>query len=318
MASMPEWGWGEVKGPDTGFIIFLRNIRVPVSGPLQPYIEEMHTQPDIELPPPFRLIRGRHGWMLANPNDFYMGRSLITYGECAEHEIRFLLQILGERGLVIEVGANMGVHTTPMACHLARQNRRLLAFEPQPFVYRQLCANLALNGLTNVTAWPYACGDAPGTVTFVEPDYMQLGNFGGVAMADVGQDGFEVPSIRLDDLTEKEEVALLKIDVEGSELKVLRGASAVLDRSRPIIYLENDRPANSAPLIEWLWHAGYRLWWHITELFNAENYFGVSRNDYPGEVSVNMVAIPKETAVEAPDLIPVEDSHWYPLSGLET
>jgi len=274
-------------------------------------------QPDIELPPPFRLIRGRHGWMLANPNDVYMGRSLVTYGECAEHEIRFLLQLLGEDGLVVEAGANMGVHTLPMARQLAGQNRVLLAFEPQPFVYRQLCANLALNGLTNVTAWPYACGAEPGRVAFVVPDYLRAGNFGGVAMSESGSEagsgGFEVPCVRIDDLVEKQDVALLKIDVEGSELRVLQGASALIGRSRPVIYLENDRPANSAVLIEWLWHAGYRLWWHVTELFHAGNYFGVARNDYPGEVSVNMVAIPKETAVEAPDLIPVRESHWHPL-----
>jgi FkbM family methyltransferase len=268
--------------------------------------------PDIELPPPFRLIRGRHGWMLANPNDFYMGRSLLTYGECAEHEIQFLLQVLGERGLVIEAGANMGVHTIPMAHQLATHNRGLLAFEPQPFVYRQLCANLALNGLTNVTAWPYACGAETGKVAFVEPDYSRVGNFGGVAMSEAGSGGFEVPSVRIDDLVGKQDVALLKIDVEGAELRVLHGASGLIERSRPVIYLENDRPANSAALIEWLWAAGYRLWWHVTELFNAENYFGVPRNDYPGEVSVNMVAIPKETDVEAPDLISVVDSHWHP------
>jgi FkbM family methyltransferase len=274
----------------------------------------MHTQPDIELPPPFRLIRWRHGWALANPNDIYMGRSLITYGECAEHEVRFLLQILGEHGLVIEAGANMGVHTTPMARRLATQNRGLLALEPQPFVYRQLCANLALNGLTNVAAWPYACGAEPGRVSFVEPDYSRVGNFGGVAMASVGSGGCEVPCVRVDDLVDKREVALLKIDVEGSELQVLKGASASIERSRPVIYLENDRPENSAALIEWLWDAGYRLWWHVSELFNSENYFGVARNDFPGEVSVNMVAIPKEKAVEAPDLIPVGDSHWHPLA----
>jgi len=276
-------------------------------------MEKMHTTPDIELPPPFRLIRGRHGWMLANPNDIYMGRSLLTYGECAEHEIQFLLQILGEHGLVVEAGSNMGIHTTPMARHLAKQNRRLLAFEPQQFVYRQLCANLALNGLNNVTAWPYACGAQTGKVALVEPNYSQPGNFGGVAIAEAGSSGFQVPCVRIDDLVENQDVALLKIDVEGSELKVLKGASALLNRSRPAIYLENDRPANSAALIEWLWAAEYQLFWHVTELFNAENYFNVPKNDYPGLVSVNMVGIPKETAVDAPDLVPVEDSHWHPL-----
>ncbi len=189
------------------------------------------------------------------------------------------------------------------------------ANEPQPFIYRQLCANLALNGLANVMAWPYACGAQPGRVAFAEPDYSRAGNFGGVAMGEAGSASLEVPCVRLDDLVTEQHVALLKIDVEGSELLVLQGASALLARSRPVIYLENDRPANSAALIGWLWDAGYQLWWHVSELFNAENYFGVSKNDYPGEVSVNMVGIPKETAVEAPDLIPVLDSHWHPLAA---
>jgi FkbM family methyltransferase len=51
----------------------------------------------------------------------------------------------------------MGIHTVPLAQALQEQGRRLVAFEPQPVIFQQLCANLALNGLMNVTAWPFAC-----------------------------------------------------------------------------------------------------------------------------------------------------------------
>jgi FkbM family methyltransferase len=250
----------------------------------------------IEVGAPYRLVQARRGWMLANPNDFYMGLSMTTYGECCEAEAAFLLDLArASTGVAVEVGCNMGIHTAPLGRWLAGENRRLIAFEPQPVIFQQLSANLALNGLTNVRAWPYACGAEAGAVRFAQPDYTRLGNFGGVAMSrGGGGDGFvEAPCVRLDDVLQGEEVGLIKIDVEGFELEVLRGAAATIRRCRPLLYVENDRAERSRELIEWLWEAGYELWWHAPPLFNPENHFGARCDLYPGVVSLNMVAAPK-------------------------
>ena len=76
----------------------------------------------------YKLVQSRHGWMLVNPNDAYLGQAILQYGECCEIEVAFLLQLLGLRpGLVMEVGTNIGTHTVPVAKALARQNRRMLA-----------------------------------------------------------------------------------------------------------------------------------------------------------------------------------------------
>ena len=100
----------------------------------------------LDVAPPYRLVQSRHGWMLVNPNDAYLGQAILQYGECCEIEVAFLLQLLSLRpGLVMEVGTNIGTHTVPIAKALARQNRRLLAFEPQPVIFQNMCANLALN-----------------------------------------------------------------------------------------------------------------------------------------------------------------------------
>ena len=266
----------------------------------------------MELEPPYRLVRARHGWMLVNENDLFIGRAIATYGEFSESETQFLLDLC-RPGNVLEVGANIGAHTVPLARQLASRGHKVMAFEPQPAIFQMLCANLALNALTNVRAWPYACGAESGTVAFAEPDYRQPGNFGGVSMGPVRDGLVEAPCVRLDDIAQLEPVGLLKIDVEGFERAVLDGARSLIARNRPFVYLENDRVEGSRELIEWLWSAGYRLWWHTPPLFNPANFFGIEENCYTGVVSVNMLGAPEEADIGEPPLAPVEDSEEHPL-----
>ena len=264
---------------------------------------------------PFHLVQARHGWMLANKNDFYLGGALLKYGEYAEQEFALLAQIMFRPGCVLEVGANMGTHTISLAKLLAGNNRRLIAFEPQPFVFHNLCGNLALNGLSNVRAWPYACSDETTTLYFDVPDYGSTVNTGGIAMRREGEEGrLAVPCVRLDDMEGTETVSLIKIDAEGFELNVLRGAEHILAQSRPVLYMENSDVEKSSELIEWIWSKGYSLWWHTPSLFNPDNYFGVSENLYPDLVSCNMLAIPAELSHPVSGLDAITDSHAHPFS----
>lgn len=272
----------------------------------------------LDVAPPYCLVQSRHGWILANLNDVYMGAAIATYGECNELELAVLLTLAQYPGLVVEVGANMGIHTVPLAAALQEKGRQLVAFEPQPVVFQQLCANLALNGLMNVTAWPYACGQEKGVVTFPRPNYRKAGNFGGVSMSSSAPATADVcvkaPCIRLDDMLRHERVGLLKIDVEGSELRVLKGGSALIKRSRPLLYVENDRVDRSEELIEGLWRMGYNLWWHTPLLFNPHNFFNVAHNFYGAIASFNMLGVPREVSLEIPgELMKIEDSSHHPL-----
>ncbi|MGF6769210.1 FkbM family methyltransferase [Paraburkholderia sp. GAS199] len=246
-----------------------------------------------------QLVQTRHGWMLANPNDFYLGRALIEYGECSELESAVLRQLLVQPGIVVEVGANIGVHTVMLAREALARRQVLVAFEPQPVIFQNLCANLAANGVRNVLAWPYACGTTPGTLHFVQPDYDAPGNFGGVAMlTEATANTTPVPCVRLDDVLRSHTVGLLKLDIEGFELNALQGAEETIARSRPTIYVENDRLDKSQALIEWLWSKAYRLWWHLPPLFNPTNFFGRAENIYGGLLSCNMLALPRELEME--------------------
>jgi len=261
----------------------------------------------LDVAAPYKLVASRHGWMLVNPNDMYLGRAILDYGECCQTEVEFLLRLLALRsGDVVEIGANIGTHTVPMAKALAREGRRLTVFEPQPFIFQNLCANIALNGLHNVRAWPFACGERETMLHFAQPDYGSTGNFGGISMTPARAGGtVAVPCRTLDSIVAGDAIGLIKVDVEGFELRALQGAEATLDRCRPLLYVENDRIEESPALVEWLWAKNYRLWWHTPLLFNADNFFANPENCYEGTGSFNMLCVPREESLEVKDLFEV-------------
>jgi FkbM family methyltransferase len=268
---------------------------------------------------PYQLVPSKHGPVLVNWHDVYMGQALQQYGECCELELQFLLVLLQFPGLVIEVGANMGVLTIPLAAELARHGREMLVFEPQPVIFQQLCANLALNGLMNVKALPYACGQENGAVRFVVPDYRSRGNFGGTSMHARPLEAKRtetVQCVRLDDLVGSADVRVIKIDVEGFELEVLKGCVGTLERCKPVLYVENDRPELSAGLIQWLMDHEYRLWWHLPPLFNPDNHLGVTENAYPGVCSINMLCVPRSRSIKIEGLTEIVDASTHPLTRL--
>jgi FkbM family methyltransferase len=279
--------------------------------------KKVNAMTNVPIAPPYQLCPTRHGAMLANTNDVYMGQAFLRYGECCEIEIRLLLSLLKIPGIVIEVGANMGVHTVPMAIELARQGRSMLALEPQPIIFQQLCANLAINGLLNVNALSYACGKESGVVSFEVPDYRSRGNFGGTCMSahPTSPTRHEaVPCIRLDDLVPTGTVGLIKIDVEGYELQVLEGSSNIIARSHPVLYVENDRVSQSPQLIQWLFDRDYQLWWHVPSLYNPDNFLQVEENIYPNIHSSNMLCIPKLSNLLVEGLTRVADPFFHPFA----
>lgn len=268
--------------------------------------------------PPYYLVPTRHGLFLANPQDVYLGRALAIYRECCELEWLTLAQLLPAGRDAVEVGSNIGVLAVPIARALAAHGRRLLAVEPQPVVFQNLCANLALNGLFNTVAENVACGDEPGWLSFqtYEMSLKQTINSGGISMQPDGAGNQRVRAMLLDDIVPPQmDVGLLKIDVEGFERKVLAGAVKTIERCRPIIYLENDRLEQSKALIEWLWDAGYRLWWHQPMLFNPDNFGKVPENFYPNIASHNMIGLPREATVSLQGYAPVTSADHHPSAS---
>lgn len=250
-------------------------------------------------------MRGRDGVFLINTNDTFIGRSLQVYGEYSRDESDSLRQLIKPDDTVIEIGANIGSHTVGLAKRVGPQGW-VIAFEPQRACFSLLQSQIALNELSNVLAFNWGVGDESSTLYAPLIDYTKPGNFGAVLLADTPSPQHEaVAVIRLDDHYMDTKVHLMKIDVEGMEVQVIDGARGLIMKSRPRLYIENDRVANSPALIRRLFELGYRLWWHKPRLFCPDNYFCVAENIFGRPItSKNMIGIPAEDTKTKVDGLP--------------
>ena len=167
----------------------------------------------------------------------------------------------GREGVVVDVGANLGLSVLALAPLAAR----LLAVEASPRTAAALRATVAANGLeARVTVAPVALGAAAGELAFHESDHsagshlLSAETLGGEALPTV-----TVPVETLDALVARHglgRVDFIKIDVEGHETEVLDGAAATLAKDRPTVFLEfnawvlqaNRRANPRAVLEDWL------------------------------------------------------------------
>jgi FkbM family methyltransferase len=251
---------------------------------------------------PYRSRRCRHGAFLYNARDRYIGRSLELYGEYAELELQLLLRLVKQGDVAIDAGANIGAFTVPLARRVGPDGW-VLAIEPQRLVHQMLCANVAANGLANVVA--HWCGLGAGPTEAVVPalDYNKENNFGGVPLRGSGA-GERIPIVTIDSLA-LPSCALIKIDVEGMELDVLRGARETIRRHQPRLFVENNGTDRSPPLIAWLLEQGYRLYWHVAPLFNPRNFANASEDAFANLNSTNMLCLPPRDSAEIRGMRPV-------------
>jgi FkbM family methyltransferase len=255
-----------------------------------------------------RLTRTRQGLVLYNRHDKYIGRSIDRYGEFSGGEADLFHQAVKPGWTVVEAGANIGAHTILLAKQVGPRGT-VYAFEPQRIVFQTLCANLALNSIANVYAQCAAVGDAAGTIMVPTLDYDVENNFGGLPLG--GTKGEAVPVITIDSL-DLPQCQFIKVDVEGMELSVLKGAARTIERCRPVLYVENDRPERSPPLIEYLLSLGYRLHWHLPMLYRPDNFYQNPVNEFRGIISENMLGVHSSVSADISGLIKVEgpNSHW--------
>jgi len=146
-------------------------------------------------------------------------------------ETKVALPFLSPGAVVFDVGANMGTWTTEIR-HAYKQPLKIYMFEPQPSCQREL-APLAADGCVLVSS---AVGNEKGTVTF----HFSIEGAGSASIYQRKESYFadqvgsiEVPILKLDDFAAENSISkidYMKIDVEGHELAVLKGASDLISR----------------------------------------------------------------------------------------
>lgn len=152
---------------------------------------------------------------------------------------RFMAHHLQPGDWAIDVGANVGIHTLAMS--LLVGPGRVIAFEPYSRVAQRLRENIRLNGLDNVDVVEAVVLDGTTTTTLQVPPSTAV-NQGMASTLPLGDwEEIEVAATTIDrsvGARNPPDIALIKVDVEGLEAAVIRGAAETLERYRPALIFE--------------------------------------------------------------------------------
>lgn len=205
------------------------------------------------------------------------------YG-CHEHAATSVFMSFLRRGAVVaDIGANLGEYAL-VAAHAVGPAGRVIAVEPNPEVRARLAWNVQLNALTNVIIVPAALSDANGSAELHVPD----GDWGlGTLDPHGAGDVFSVPTRMLDDVMAEWALPgldVIKIDVEGHEVRVFQGGRRTLVAQHPAVLFEVgaetlhwDGSRWHSPASEFLLQEGYQIFGILP---NRRGFWRLERVDW--------------------------------------
>jgi FkbM family methyltransferase len=219
----------------------------------------------VKRPTAFILAPSNHGMMIVNRFDYQMvsgepnrgygvGFQILNTQSFDQEEVDDVLRILnirraiyGDGVVALDCGANIGVHTIEWAKHMYNWGN-VSSFEPQEKIFYALAGNITLNNCFNVKANNVALGDENGKINIPQLNHFKSSSFGSFELEKNENNEFigqtidynktsEVRIVTIDSF-EFKRVDLIKIDVEGMEEKVLKGAKKTIQEQKPIIVVE--------------------------------------------------------------------------------
>ena len=190
----------------------------------------------------FTVLESVYGRFIVNRHCSLQAESLIKTGRPhIQDELNNILAIahhLPEGCVVVDAGANIGLVAVPIAGAVRPKGGAVIAFEVQRMMYYALCGTVALNDLENLVVHNKALGSSQGTLGLGKLDYGQPQDFGLFSLVDqaaIQADRIEVVTI---DSLALSRLDFLKIDVEGMEIDVLKGASNTIHAFKPWCWVE--------------------------------------------------------------------------------
>jgi FkbM family methyltransferase len=236
----------------------------------------------IHHPCDFILASTSYGAMILNRHDhhthggetFGVADQLLKTGNFEITEARLYVQLLRhmkrQRGpgvVALDIGANIGAVTVQLARAITSWGD-VIAFEPQIRLFYALAGNVALGNHHNAHCFNAAIGDIVGKVLIPTPDYTRPGSFGSLELLEADDNEPIGQPINYDELTPVDiltidslnlpRLDLLKVDVEGMEMRVLQGSEQTVQRTRPIIACENFKTPPEK-INEWLRDHDYHV-----------------------------------------------------------
>ncbi len=198
-------------------------------------LNEIATRHDLHIRVKARLSNGMIAWVLLGDE---VSEGIRRRGSTEIESLQAITSNLTRESIFFDLGAHIGQYTL-IASPLCRA---VHSFEPVPETFELLKKNVAANALENVSANQCAVCDKCGEVIIYEGDLSTIDRSSLSAPAAISGRSFTVSSVSLDFYAAKHGVvpSLIKIDVEGAEIAVLRGASNLLREKHPMLIVEVD------------------------------------------------------------------------------
>lgn len=222
---------------------------------------------------------------------FLFAKTKISYLKGSAYEAEFFeFMNLIPAGTILDIGANIGITTVPLAKKFPAET--IHCFEPIPHNNTALKRIIKHYKLRNVQLHEIALGEQPGMLKLVVPVVKGVRMQGLSHVYVEGQhdewntgDIYNIPVFRLDDipaLQAEKTIAAIKIDVENFEYYVLKGGMQLLQRHKPVIYCELWPNERRAMVISLLAQIGY-----TAKVFEGKNLV-----DFSTQNETNFVFMP--------------------------
>ncbi len=180
----------------------------------------------------------------------YIYEKVTQTGTFYEIEMLKYIQSLQLTNTVLDIGANIGNHTLFFASQCNFSN--VIAVEPYMPIYNILEENIRLNKIVEKVELHFnAIDNIDGREVCIEPATTE--NLGKTKV----KEGRGIPTVTIDKIAERRKVDLIKIDVEGYELKALEGAVHTLTNQKPVLFVEAYSSKEKDPIDAFLKPFGY-------------------------------------------------------------
>jgi FkbM family methyltransferase len=227
-------------------------------------------------------LEARHGYSISVPASLHCITTyvLLEQERWFEPEIDFLLSYLRPEMMAIDIGANLGVYSLPLAMKVG-QGGAVYSYEPGSEARKCLLASIALNGLENVRVSSAALSNCPGRLWLAHGNSSELHEL--KAAPEAGAPGEMVDVVTLDSEQQAyawTRVDFVKIDAEGQEARIVVGGRDFFSKHSPLVMYEVMDAGQVNRQLRWVFEAlGYQTY----RLSGDSSYLIRIDGDYCGD-----------------------------------
>lgn len=193
-------------------------------------------------------------------------RRLFLYG-FEKDVLKYFRKVLKNGDIVLDIGANFGIYSLVASQRLKRSGK-IYAFEPAHNAYSSLLDNIKLNGIDNIIPIKVGVSSCSGNANFNVCDDDAYNSLGNNPMKPIIKSE-KIDLLSVDDFIKNNKIAkvdIIKVDTEGAEYLVFKGAESTLRKYKPMLFFEYN-PAvtkgfsnSTYELVELIRSHGYELY----------------------------------------------------------